>query len=234
MMRVKVGWRWQGSLLLGVACLAAVQAQAAEGARRGPGMGGRDSLMGLLAMEQVQKELKLTAEQSAKVQEVVEKLRAEMREQLASLGESQDRQQRRAAMAKVRDQFDAKLREQLGDTVPREQMRRLYGIRLQVRAVADSLASERLAERLKLTDEQRAKVAQIAKDMEGKQSEVYSSMGDLNEDQRREAREKLLKIRSDADEKALGVLTSEQKAAFEEMKGAKIELPMQRGPRPGN
>ena len=36
-------------------------------------------------------------------------------------------------------------------------------------------------------------------------------------------------ISSDADEKALGVLTAEQREAFDEMKGEKIELQSRRG-----
>ena len=56
-------------------------------------------------------------------------------------------------------------------------------------------------------------------------------MRDATDEQRSEVYQKLRQVRSDADEKALGVLTAEQKAAFEEMKGEKIELEMRRGPR---
>ena len=40
---------------------------------------------------------------------------------------------------------------------------------------------------------------------------------------------RIRQIRSDADEKALGVLTAEQKQSFEEMQGEKFELEMRRG-----
>ena len=217
------------ALVLGAALVAAVQAQAAEGPRRGFERGGRSSLLGLIGREEVQKELKLSEEQTAKVREVGEKLGAEMREQYTALRQIEDREKRGAKMTELRDQFDRKAREQLGNVLAREQMMRLYQIRMQVRPVVDSLANRYVAGRLKLTEEQQEKVAEIGKETQAKQSELFSGMRDASDEQRAQAREKLLKIRGDADEKALAVLTAEQKAAFEEMKGEKFELQMRGG-----
>ena len=61
-------------------------------------------------------------------------------------------------------QTERKLTEEL----PREQMIRLDQIRLQVRAVVDSLASERLASRLKITDEQKKQLAEINEQLQAK------------------------------------------------------------------
>jgi Spy/CpxP family protein refolding chaperone len=213
-----------GALVLGAALVAATQAQAAEGGRRGFRGFNRGSLLGLLRMEQVQKEMKLTDEQATKVKEVVEKLGAEMREKGAGLRDIENRDERRAKMAELSDEFDRKVREQLRDVVPREQMMRLYQIRMQVRPVADSLASKFIASRLKLTEEQQAKVAQIAKDMQAKQSELFAGMREASQEQRTQAFEKMRKIRSDADEQVLAVLTPEQKEAFQKMQGEKFEL----------
>ena len=220
------------ALMLGAVFIAAVESQAAEESRRRSGRGSsRNSLLGLLRLEQVQKEMKLSEEQTTKVQAIIEKLRAEMGEQYTALREIEDRQKQREKMSEVRDQFDDKVREQLRDVVEREQMMRLYQIRLQVRAVVDSLANRYVAGRLKLTDDQKVKLAEINKDMQAKRSELYSSLRDANQEQRSEGYQKSRKIRSDADEKALGLLTAEQKKAFEEMKGEKIELEMRRGRR---
>lgn len=189
------------ALVLGFAFVAA--AQAAEGARRGPGRdGGRGSLLGLLRIEQVQKELKLSEENIAKVTQLGEKLRAEMREQYSALREIEDREQRRAKMAELRDQSDRKVREGLRDVLAREQMMRLYQIRMQVSAVVDSLANRYVAGRLELTDEQKEKLAQITKDVQAKRTELFAAMRDASQEQRTEAMQKLRKIRSDADEKA--------------------------------
>ena len=220
------------ALMLGAVFIAAVESQAAEESRRRSGRGSsRSSLLGLLRLEQVQKEMKLSEEQTTKVQAIIEKLGAEMREQSTALREIEDRQKQREKMTELRDQFDGKVREQLRDVVEREQMRRVYQIRMQVRAVVDSLANRFVAGRLKLTDDQKNKLAEINKDVQAKRSELFSSMRDASQEQRSEAYQKYRKIRSDADEQALGLLTAEQKKAFEEMKGEKIELQTGRGQR---
>ena len=215
-------------LVLGAALVVA-QEQAPRRARRGYGGGmSRGSLLGLLSMEQVQKELKLNEEQLAKVKKLGEDLRAEMRKQYTALREIEDREKRRAKMTELSDQFDGKAREKLRDVLAREQTRRLYQIRMQVRAVTDSLGNRYVAGRLKLKDEQQKKVAQITKDMQAKRTELFASMRDATQEQRREAYEKYRKLRTDADKQALEVLTAEQKKAFEEMKGKKFEMPTRR------
>lgn len=218
------------ALVLAVAFVAETQAQERQRSGRGFGRGSsRSSLLGLLSLEQVQKEMKLSEEQMTKVQGIVEMLGAELREQYTAAREIEDRDQQRAKMAELRDQSDEKVREQLGDVVQREQLMRLYQIRMQVRPVVDSLANTYVARRLELTDDQKNKLAEINKSVEAKQSEVYATMRDANDGQRSEAFQKLRKIRSDADAEALELLTAEQKAAFEEMKGEKFELPARRG-----
>lgn len=217
------------ALALGAVLFAAAAAQAAEGAQRGFMGPSRGSLLDLLRIEQVQKDLKLSDEVAAKVTEVREKLGAEMREKFAALREMEDREQRRAKMTELSDELDQKAREQLREVLSREQMMRLYQIRMQVRPAVESLTNRRVAGRLQLTEEQQQKLAQISKEAEAKQSELRGSMRDATDEQRTEVFQKLGKIRSDADEKALGVLTAEQKEAFEKMKGAKIELPARRG-----
>ncbi len=218
---------------LGAALAASATAQAPAGQRgqgRGSGMG-RDSLLGLLQIEQVQAELKLTDEVAAKVTELRGTLGAEMREKSTALRSIEDRQERRTKMTELSDEFDGKAREQLRTVLSQEQMMRLYQIRMQVRPAADSLANQWVAGRLQLTEEQRQQLADITKDFVAQQSELRGSMRNATEEQRTEVTQKLRAIRSDADEKVLGVLSQEQRDAFEQMKGEKIELPTRRGRR---
>ena len=183
----------------------------------------------MLGIEQVQKELKLNDEVGAKVEKLREKLREEMTEQYSAAREIEDRDKRFAEYAELRDQYDQKAREVLHDVLAREQMMRLYQIRLQVRAVVDSLENRYVSRRLELTDEQKEKLATISKDAQAKRSELFSGMRDASDEQRREAFEKYRKLRRETDGQALGVLTAEQKKAFEDMNGKKIELPSRRG-----
>jgi hypothetical protein len=176
-------------------------------------------------MERVQQELKLNEEQVAKVSELAESLRAEMREQFAALRDIEDREQRQAKMAELTSEQDRKARDLLRGVLDREQLTRLYQIRMQVRPAVNSLSSEFVANRLQLTPEQQAKLTQLNKETQAQQAELFSAMRDASDDQRSEVREKLRQARSEADEKALALLTDEQKAAFEKMKGEKIDLP---------
>jgi Spy/CpxP family protein refolding chaperone len=222
------------ALVLGAAFVAAAQGQeqAPQRSRRGSARGpSRGSLLGLLRLEQVQKELKLNEEQLAKVKKVTEELTAEMRKQYTALREIEDREKRQAKMTELADQYDQKAREKLRDVLAREQTMRLYQIRVQVRAVLESLTSRYVADRLKLTEEQKKKLAKINKDVQAKRSELFRDMRDASQEQRTEAFQKYRKLRSDADKEALAVLTAEQNKAFEEMKGKKIELEMRRGQR---
>ena len=223
------------ALALAAVVTAVAIAQAPQGPRRGFGMGpSRDSLLGLLRIEQVRNELKLSDEDASKITELREKLRAEMREKFVALREIDDRAQRRTKMTELTDESNRKAREQLREVLSREQMMRLYQIRMQVRPLVDSLANRRLASRLQLTEEQQNKVAEIVKEMQAKQSALRSSMGnfrDATQEQRTELFQKSRAIRSDADAKALELLTAEQKEALEKMKGEKIELPARRGRR---
>ncbi|HUT13174.1 MAG TPA: hypothetical protein VMY42_21980 [Thermoguttaceae bacterium] len=215
------------TVLLVAALVHAAQAQAPESGRRGGGMM-RGSFLGLLSLEQVQKELKLAEDQVGKVKEIGEKLRTEMSEQFAGLREIEDRQQQRAKIAELADQFDEKARGLIREVLSGEQMMRLYQIRLQVRGAVYGVNNQFIAGRLKFTDEQKEKAAALEKATEEKIFAAFSGLRDLSEEARRakfaELREKIQKIRNEADEKALGLLTADQKEAIEKLKGEPFEL----------
>lgn len=226
MTRIRRATLLMSTLVIGLA-MAATVGWAAEGTRGGF-RGGRGSLLSLLRLEQVQKELKLDAAQTDKVKAIVEKVGEEMRDQFAKLRDITDREQRQAKMDELTSESDRKVREQLRDVLKEEQTTRLYQIRTQVRPVVDSLKSRRLVSSLELTDDQQKKVAEIRKEMLTKQSDLFGSMREASDDQRRESAQKIRQIRSDADAQALGVLTAKQKESFESMKGEKFELEMPR------
>ncbi len=214
------------ALLLGTTLLATAEAQRPGGDRRGPG---RRSLLGLLRSEQVQKELKLTDDQTAKVKEIGEKLREEMSSQWSGVREMEDRDARRAKMTELTKQMDEKSREGLRDVISWEQLMRLYQIRLQIRGSVYGLNHEWIANRLQLTSEQKDKLSEIKKSNEQTMREAFSSFRDLSQEERREKMGEFRKIRTDADEQALGVLTDEQKTTYEQLKGEKFEFERRRG-----
>ena len=217
------------ALVLGAAVGTAAGAQPAGAAPRGAGFMARTgSFLGLLGAEKVQKELKLSDAEVAKTQEIGKKLGAEMREPFAGLREIQDRRKAWAKMTELLQQFDEKARGQLRDVLSQEQLMRLYQVRLQVRGPVYGLNNSWIAERLKLTDEQKKKGAKIDAAMQEKIYELLGGLRDLTPEQRREKMaevgEKYNKIRNEADKQALGLLTAEQKEALEKLKGEKFEL----------
>ena len=219
--------------VLGAALVAAAAAQAAEGRaggtrRRSGIMDWRASLVFLLNQEQVQKELKLNEEQTGKVTEISKKLMGEMREQWASLREITDQEKQWAKMAELSDQMNRKARTQLQDVISREQRGRLNQIRMQIRGPAYTLNSKRTASRLKLTDEQRKKLAEIDKDLQQKVSEAIKGSRDLSQEERGKRFAQLGKLRQKANQEALKLLTAEQKEGLEKMQGKKFELQRRR------
>jgi len=212
------------SLMVVGAVVAAAQAQPAQRQRRGRGRASRGSLIGLVSMEQVQKDIGLDADQVAKVKKVADTLNAEMRKESAGLREIEDRAKRMAKYAELGSKFDKKAREQLEPVLGRDKMKRLDQIRLQVRSTLESLGTKSIADRLKITDEQKKKLAAIAKDMQAKRTELFASMRDASQEDRRAAFDKYRKMREETEKSALAVLTAAQKKTFEQLKGKKIEL----------
>ncbi len=217
------------ALVLAVAVVASAQ-ERPSGQRSRRGRGSRSSLLGLVSLEQVQKEMKLNEEQIGKVKKVVETLTAEMRKEYAPLREIEDRAKRTAKYTELRKKFDGKAREQISAAVSREKMIRLYQIRMQVRSALESLSEKYVAGKLKLTDEQKKKLTEINAEHAAERTKLFSSMRDATREKRSEAYGKYRTLRTDAEKKALEVLTADQKKTFEEMKGKEFKL--ERRPRP--
>jgi Spy/CpxP family protein refolding chaperone len=220
------------AFVLGATLVTAAEAQAAagRGARRGriPMMGQRASLVALLNLEAVQKELKLTEEQVTKVQEATKNLRAEMREQRAALRDITNPQERRAKATALSAELDRKARQALRDVLSREQWMRLFQIRIQVGGTLAALTNPRLAARLKLTDEQNQKLAEIQKTTQAKTSAIMGELSTLSQEERTEKLAEVRKLRQKADQDALAVLNADQKEAFNKMKGEPFKLPGRR------
>ena len=125
----------------------------------------RGSFFHLMSIEQIQKELKLSVEQTAKVRtflrEFPEQTREEMDERATRLmQEIEDVQKRSLKIFELLDWSDEKARRQLIAVLSGEQMIRLYQIRLQVRGALYGLNNKWIAGRLELTDEQKKKAAE--------------------------------------------------------------------------
>jgi Spy/CpxP family protein refolding chaperone len=205
-------------LSLSIALLATI-ATAQEG-RRGRGFGRFFVLpkVTLAQLEEVQQELKLSEEQNEQVAELNDELRDGMRAAFEDAGG--DREKMREGIGKIQTEVNAKFDKLLDEA----QQKRAHEIFVQVNG-SGALQDESIAAELKLTDEQKEELEEAAG--ESRQAFMDAGLRDLDDEARAEKIEELNKSR---DEKAFAVLTEEQRAAFDKLKGAEIEVDLSRLP----
>ena len=186
----------------------------------GMGMGGPM----LLTNKSVQEELKLDSDQVEKATKIAreqgEKVRDEL-QGLQDLSPEQRREKLETVQQSVRRATFQALRE--GNALKDEQLRRFMQIDLQQRGV-NGLSSPFVAQRLNLSDEQKAKIKTIVDEQPAKMREIMqSASGDFAA-----AREKMVALRKEALDKAKDVLNSEQKDQYKEMLGSPFEVKFER------
>lgn len=194
-------------IVLGFASIASAQ---------GPGGRGNGGVLGLVSIEEVQKELNMTAAQ-------IEKFTALRGDRSGQQNLSrEERQQRAEELAKKAD-------ETVKSVLDEKQQHRLSELRIQ-RDGASSIARADVAEKLGLDAAQKEKIAKIEAD--SRPTERFDFQNATQEE-----REKYMAAARERREKAnselLAVLTAEQKETFEKMHGAKFSFPQRQGRRPG-
>jgi Spy/CpxP family protein refolding chaperone len=213
---------------------------------RGPGgrmtgtmAGGPGSLVELTRLEEVQKELKLTDDQKEKLKTLAEDVRTKVRAAMSELRDvpPEELKAKQSEFEKKAAEASQKAEKQMAEILKPEQLARLKEIGLQAAGPAALLKPE-VAKDLGLSDEQRDNVKKIFGEAREQRQKLLASMRDLEPEERMqkmgETREKMNQIQKETGEKAMKVLTAEQRDKFEKMKGKKIDLkfpPM--GPRGG-
>ena len=190
------------------------------GGRRGGfggfGGGGAVDPSTLLAAEPVQKELELTDDQKASVTKMGDDRRTAMQELFQSQPSPEDMQKKMADMAKEN-------KKKVADLLLPPQVKRLDEIALQF-AVANgfvaALAQDDLAQKLALTDDQKSKVKDFVQENQDKTQEIFqNAQGDFQG-----AQEKMTKLRDELKDKAMALLTADQKTTLEKLEGKKFDV----------
>jgi hypothetical protein len=185
--------------------------------QRGPGRGGFGGFGGgtmLLTNKSVQEELKVDEDQAAKLTELSAKTRESFRG-LRDLSQEESREKMRAITAENDKAVEGILKP--------EQVVRLRQIENQ-NGVVNALLSDRNAEKLKLTDDQKKKIQDV-------NASSFQKMGDLREqfqNDREGAMKKMQEIRAEVNKEALNVLTDDQKKTWEELTGKPFEVKFER------
>jgi Spy/CpxP family protein refolding chaperone len=237
-------------------CLAgSAMAQQRPGGRGPGGFGGGTSRLSLVSIEAVQKELGLEPAQI----EAIQKLRDELRP-MRDGGRPGGRGKTKAPEASNRIPADwyfvqqpgaqrgqptpeqlEEFRKQAAERTKTEktklaeillpnQMKRLNEIYIQQLGTR-ALDDEDVATELKITAEQKTQVAKVREESQAQMRELFTAGAGGD---REAARAKFTEARKASDEKILAVLTADQKAKLEELKGKPFELPEgARGGAPG-
>lgn len=211
-----------GKLALGLG-LVVLSAAPALAQRGGGGFGGPAMF---LTNKGVQQEIKASDEQASKLNTLGEEIRTKQTEARQGL-QDLPQDERRAKMTEANKTLQADVNKGLAEILKPEQVKRFHQIQLQ-QAGSNGLLQTHVADKLKLTDDQKTKVGDINK-------ELMTSMGELRgqfQNDREGTMKKMAESRKSANEKALDVLTSEQKTTYKDLVGASYEFKFE--PRPNN
>ena len=210
-----------GKFVLGLG-LAALLSPAAF-AQGGRGFGGGGGGM-LLSNKSVQQELKLDSEQTEKATKWSEEQRAKFTEARDKFKDLSD-DERRTKMQEMMKTSTEESRKAITALLKPEQLKRFDEISLQQRGI-QAFTDAKVQEQLKITDEQKTKLADIAKEIGDKRREVMQdNQGDFAA-----IREKMAPITKEAHEKAAALLTAEQKSTWKDLIGSHFEIKYE--PRP--
>jgi len=175
----------------------------------------------LINLPTVQKELELVDDQKTKIKEASDKAQAARRELFSGMQDiaPEERQAKMEEIGKKMQAQQDEMKKVIESTLLPNQLKRLKEIALQV-AGTQALNDKQVQDDLKLTADQVAKIKTIGEDSTKKIQELFTPGGDMQS-----AFPKIQEIRQDAEKQIIGVLTDEQKASLEKMKGEKLDIP---------
>jgi Spy/CpxP family protein refolding chaperone len=181
--------------------------------------GGRGSGPSQLAQrEDVQKELKLTAEQKKQIDTTQQKIRDELQNEFKILAtfEGRERDRKKMELAK---RITKKSTTSMEEILTPAQMKRLKEISLQ-HAGVQGLKTPEIEDKLQLTEDQKE---QIQKIMQGAIAELRD-LFEHTEGAYEESQKKSVDVRNRCYAKAMTVLTDTQKQKWKELQGAPFEV----------
>ncbi len=226
------------ALELSVAPTASAQppSRGQDGSGRGTGGGARgfgggmmrggDPVMGLLRSDEVRKELKVDAEQEAGITKIEQQVRdqprgdADARIDFRNASE-EERQKFFAKMKEAQKEQAAKSHDLLQEVLLPAQLQRLDELAMQRRGVM-ALNDPEVQKSLGMTAQQVEKLDEV-------RSEQETAMRDKMREARQSGdrssmREKMGEYREQLEQSVLSVLSTDQKAKFEKMKGAEFDF----------
>jgi len=216
-------------LCLSVSSVAMAQQQGRRGRGNfGGGFGGfgGGGLSFLIQNPQVQKELKLSEDQIAKLKEVTDAARQAAGPGGGRRGQNQTDEERQAAREERRKRTE-ETDKKITDLLTADQNVRLKQVQLWTQGTRALTNNETVAKELALTDDQKSALKTITEETDKKRGELFQGLGrGASDEDRTKAREQFATLQKETDAECLAVLTDDQKSKFTAMKGEKFELDM--------
>ncbi|MBX6315756.1 MAG: hypothetical protein IRY99_23000 [Isosphaeraceae bacterium] len=202
-------------LSLGVVALMVSPALAQRPGGFGFGRGGMSAPM-LLSNRGVQEELKLSEEQVNKAESLARDMQGRMRDLFQSGGDPEERREKA-------QKLNEEMRKSVADILKPEQKKRFDQIELQSRGYLAFLDPE-VQKKLNLTEEQKDKLRDLARESGERMRDLFQAAGG----DRQTAMQKIQTLRRETNEKAVALLTEDQKKTWKEMTGAPFEVRFER------
>jgi len=210
--------RIPGRLVVAVVAVLLLAAPA-RAQRGGFGFGGGPFV---LMAPNVQKELKLTDDQTGKVQQTVQDIMGSHREEMMGLRDL-PQEERPKKMRELSKTMNDEAKKALALTA--DQSKRYDQIILQARGL-DALGDPDVQGKLTLTDEQKTKITSITTDSREKMRDIFQNAGD----DREAAMKKITDLRKESMNQALAALTDDQKKTWKELIGEPVDINIPRPP----
>jgi hypothetical protein len=185
----------------------------------------------LLRTEAVQKEIKLESKQTDAVGDLAAQMQSEAMEIMSGLQDltEEERKEEMPNLMKMMAEKGKELQAKVDKLLNPAQAKRMKELSLQRRGM-QALQDDEVIAALKLSDEQKKQLGEIRDSAAKAQEEVMKAVisGGGGGD-RSAIQGKMEAMRKELGDKALAVLSAEQRDQFEKMKGAKFDFPQTRG-----
>lgn len=209
-------------LVFGLVALLAGPSAAQDKKKGRGGFGVGVGMASLVTNEGVQKELKLADDQAGKAKEIADKLREKHKGEFAAAFKL-DGEERRTKMQEILKTFNEETAKELGTVLKPEQIKRLKQIELQQRG-SRAFEDQEVVAGLKISDDQKAKLKALGEESGKQMREIFQGA----QGNREEAAKKFQALRKETMDKALAVLSDDQKKAWKELTGEPFEVKFER------
>ncbi len=207
-----------GALFGLLTLVTSAQAQRPFGGLGGGGGGG----IFLLMNKGVQEELKITEEQREKIGEKAKGMAGKFQEVFGKLKDVPEAD-RPEKMQKLMKEVNDTIMKEVGEALKPEQLKRFTQIQRQQSVAATLTTDEEAGKALDVTAEQKEKAKTI---QEESTKEIGQLFRQFNKENPSETQEKVAAARKEANDKALKVLTDEQRTKWKDLVGATFEVKM--------